>query len=82
MFNPPGSYQGSGSYDDLLKRMTRRARDTKIDDQILGILQQFFENELTKQNIVLSRPERNRLYKDVSKAILADVIGSISDTMS
>jgi hypothetical protein len=80
MFNPPPSYPSSDSYDDLLKRMTRRARETKIDHRILGLLQQFFENELTQQNIVLSRPERNRLYQDISKAVLADVLGNMGGT--
>lgn len=80
MFNPPPSYPGSGAYDDLLKRMTQRARDKKIDDQIVGLLQQFFENELSQQNIVLSRPERGRLFRDVSKAMLTDVLGNIDGT--
>jgi hypothetical protein len=55
MFN---SYQYSGSYDDLLKLMTRRAQQNEIDNQILEILKQFFEKELSKENMVLSRSER------------------------
>lgn len=80
MFNPPNSYQNSGSYDDLLKRMTRRVQQNKVDDQILEILQQVFEKEFGKENIVLSRPERIRLFQQITKAILTDVLGKIGDT--
>ena len=72
-------YPNPGSYDDILKRMTRRIRENKIDNQILGILQQVFEKELSKGNIVLSRPDRVRLFQQVAKAILADVLGKIGD---
>ena len=74
MFN---SYQYSGSYDDLLKLMTRRAQQNEVDNEIFKILQQFFEKELGKEHMVLSRPERVRLFQEVTKAILADVLGKI-----
>ncbi len=77
MFN---SYQYSGSYDDLLKLMTRRAQQNKVDDQIFEILKQFFEKELGKENMVLSRPERIRLFQQVTKAIMTDVLGKIGGT--
>ena len=80
MFNPPNSYQNSGSYDDLLKLMTRRVQQNKVDNQILEILQQVFEKEFGKENIVLSHPERIRLFQQVTKAILTDVLGKIGDT--
>jgi hypothetical protein len=74
MFN---SYQYSGSYDDLLKLMTRHAQQNEIDNQIFEILKQFFEKELGKENRAFSRPERTRLFQQVTKAILADVLGKI-----
>ena len=77
MFN---SYQYSGSYDDLLKLMTRRAQQNKVDDRIFEILKQFFEMELGKENMVLSRPERIRLFQEITKAILTAVLGKIGDT--
>ena len=46
MFN---SYQYSGSYDDLLKLMTRHAQENEVDNQIFDILKQFFEKELGKE---------------------------------
>lgn len=77
MFN---SYQYSGSYDDLLKRMTQHAQQTELDNQILEILKQFFEKELGKENRPFSRPERKQLFQQVSRAILTDVLGKIGDT--
>ena len=74
MFN---SYQYSGSYDDLLKLMTQRAQQNEIDNQIIEILKQFFEKELGKENRPFSRPERTRLFQQVTKAILTDVFGKI-----
>ncbi|HLO32560.1 MAG TPA: hypothetical protein VK249_25660 [Anaerolineales bacterium] len=80
MFNPPNSYPNSSSYDDLLKRIAQRAQRNQVDGQILAILQQSFEIELGKENIVLSRPERVRLFQDVTKVILTDVLGKIDGT--
>ena len=77
MFN---SYQYSGTYDDLLKLMTRHAQQNEVDNQILEILQQFFEKELGKEHMVLSRPERVRLFQEVTKTILADVLGKFDST--
>ncbi len=74
MFN---SYQYSDSYDDLLKLMIQHAKQNELDDQIIEILKQFFEKELGKENRPFSRPERNRLFQQVTKAILTDVLGKI-----
>ena len=77
MFNPPNSFPASGSYEDLLKRMTRRVKENKVEEQILQILQQVFETELGKEQIVLARPERVRLYQQLAAMILTDVQGKI-----
>lgn len=79
MFNPPNPYQNSGSYIDLLKRMTQRMQQQKVDDQLLEILQQAFEKELDLRNIVLSRPERVRLFRQITKTILTDMLGKLDD---
>lgn len=80
MLNSSNAYQNPGSYDDLFRRMTRRVQANKVDNQILEILQQVFEKELGKENIVLSRPERIRLFQQVTTAILNDVLGKMGDT--
>jgi hypothetical protein len=77
MFNPPNSYQNPGSYIDLLKRMTQRVQQAKVDNQILEIVQQVFEKELDQQKIVLSRPERVRLFRQVTKAVLIDMLAKL-----
>ena len=74
MFN---SYQYSASYDDLLKLMTRHAQQNEVDNQIFEILKQFFEKELGKENRAFSRPERIRLFQQLTKTILTDVLGKI-----
>ena len=79
MFNPPSSYPDSGSYAGILKRMIQSVQHNQVDDQILEILQKVFEKELGKENIVLSRPERVRLYQQVTKTILTDVLEKIDD---
>jgi hypothetical protein len=80
MFNPPNSYQSSGSFDDILKRLTKRIKQNEVDRQILEMLQRVFELELDKENVVLSRPERVLLYQKISTGILADVLGKIGGT--
>ncbi len=74
MFN---SYQYSNSYDDLLKLMIQNAQQAELDNQILQIVEQFFEKELSKESRPFSRPERTRLFQQVTKAIFADVLGKI-----
>jgi len=80
MFNPPNPYHNSGSYTDLLKHMTQRLRQQKIDDHIREVFQQAFEKELEIGSIVLSRPKRVRLFRGIVKAILLDLLKSLDDT--
>jgi len=77
MFN---SYQYSGSSDELLKSMIQHAHHNEIDNQIVDMLKKFFEKELDKEKRPFSRPERTRLFQQVTKAILADVLGKIDTT--
>ena len=77
MLNPPNSYQNSGSYVDLLKRIAQRVPQVKVDDQILEIVQQVVEKGLDQQNIVLSRPERVRLFRQVTQAVLIELLAKL-----
>ena len=79
MFNPPSSLPDFGSYHDLLKKMTQRFMNAHLDEQILRLFQAKFEEELNQRNIYLSRPERNRLYKQVVKAVLNDMLSKLGD---
>ena len=79
MFNPPNSLPDFGSYQDLLKKMTQRIMDAKLDEQFLRLFQTKYEEELAARNIMLSRPERNRLYKQILKAVLNDMLSKLGD---
>lgn len=79
MFNPPNSLPDFGSYNDLLKKMTQRFMDAHLDEQILGLFQTKYEEELNQRNVYLSRPERNRLYKQVVRAVLNDMLSNLGD---
>ncbi len=57
--------------------MTRRVQENKVGDQILEILQRAFERELGKENVTPSRPERMRLFRQVTESLLTDVLGKI-----
>jgi hypothetical protein len=77
MLDQPDFYPHSGSYDDLRKRMTRRMRQDKLDSQVLQVLQQAFDKELGQERAMLSRPERIRLFQQVSVSILTSVLSKI-----
>lgn len=72
MLSPPDP--SSGSYVDLLKRLTQRFQQAGIAEQILELMQRAFESELGKQSVVLSRPERVRLFRQVAKSILTSLL--------
>lgn len=71
------AYQYSGSADDLLKLMTQHAVQQGIDNQIVDLLRQFFDKELGQEKRPLPRPERTRLFQQLSKAIVTDALGKI-----
>jgi hypothetical protein len=75
----PPSNASSGSYVDLLKRLTQRVQQAGTTDQVLELLQRAFERELAQQSVVLSRPERVRLFKQVTKAVLTDLLEKLDD---
>ena len=75
MSNSLDSYPNNAS--DISKRMIQRMRQEKIDEQILGILQQVFEKALYEDHLILSRPMRVRMFRQSMKAILTDLITKI-----
>lgn len=77
MFNPPNSQQNSGSYVNLAQRMATLVQQQNVDDQILKIVKQIFEEELDKENIALEPTEKARLLPHVTKKILTDMLESI-----
>jgi len=73
MQNPFSSQQVPGSYHNLKERMYKKV-SANVNDQILGILQKAYENALYEENVALSRPERNRLFSQIVKMVMEDMI--------
>ena len=64
------------SYDDLLRRLTRRMQETEIAEQLFEIVRQAYDRELNNVNLVslpLSRPQRVRLLQQVTATVLTEV---------
>jgi hypothetical protein len=79
MRNPFDPQPDSGSYVNLQKRMLKRVQSEKVNEYIIEVVSKAYENALTNENIVLSRPERNRLLKQIIKLILEDMIQKLDD---
>lgn len=62
-----------GSYVNLRKRVFRRIQAGEINSQIEAIVQNAFETALQSEGVMLSRPERKRLYAQVLNDILQDM---------
>ena len=72
MKNPFGDQQLPGSYHNLKERMYKKVSGD-VNDQILGILQKAYENALDEENVVLSRPERKRLFSQIIGMVMEDM---------
>jgi hypothetical protein len=79
MMNPFGPQQESGlsSYVNLKKRVLQRVQSSNVNDQIFQVVQNSFEEALRNENIVLSRPERKRLFAQILKSVLEDMVGKL-----
>jgi len=74
MQNPFGPQQIPGSYFKLKERMFQKVQSAKVNDHIFEIVQMAYEEALTIENVVLSRPERKRLLAQILKLVLEDMI--------
>jgi hypothetical protein len=83
MLNPFGSQQDPGlsSYVDLKKRITQKVQATNVNDQIFQAVQTAFENVMGSENprVLLSRPERQRLFSQVLKSVLEDMVRKLDE---
>jgi hypothetical protein len=73
MKNPFGDQKIPGSYHNLQERMYKKVL-ANVNEQILGILQKAYENALHEENVALSRPERNRLFSQIVKMVMEDLV--------
>jgi len=67
----------SGTYLDLRKRMIQRLQTARVDDLVFEAVQGVYDKTLSAENVVLSRPERERLHHDVLKALLTDMLAKL-----
>lgn len=79
MRNPFAPQSDSGSYLNLKERIFQKVRAAGVDDQIFEIVKKAYEEALTKENIVLSRPERIRLLSQILKLVLDDMSKKLAD---
>lgn len=79
MQNPFGSQPVPGSYEGLQERMLKRVKATNIEAQLMALYQKAYEDALYKENIVLSRPERNRLFSQILRILMEDMIKKADD---
>jgi len=68
--NPESLY----SYANLKTRMLKRLQAARVHDQIFQVVQQAYENALGEENVVLSRPERQRMLSQILKQVLDDMV--------
>jgi len=79
MLNPFESQPDSGSYVNLQKRMLKKVQSAGVNDHVIEVLRKAYEDALTNENIVLSRPERKRLLKQIIKLVLEDMVKKLDD---
>jgi hypothetical protein len=76
MKNPFGDQQVPGSYENLKERMYKKV-SANVNEQISEIMMKAYENALYEENIVLSRPEIKRLFSQIVKMVMEDVLKKI-----
>jgi len=76
MKNPFGDQKVPGDYHNLKERMYKRV-SADVNDQILTMLKNSFENALGEENVTLTRPERVRLLSQITKMVMEDILGNL-----
>lgn len=73
MKNPFGDQQLPGSYENLKERLYKRVSG-EVGDRMFRDMQSAYENALSEANVVLSRPERKRLFSQVITMVMEDMV--------
>jgi len=74
MKNPFGDQQVPGDYRNLKERMYKKV-SADVNDQILILLKNSYENALGAENVILARAERKRLFFQIMKMVFTDILG-------
>lgn len=59
-----------------------RKVSANLNEQIREIMVKAYENALDEENVVLSRPERNRLFSQIVKKVMEDILKKIDRSSS
>ena len=78
MLNPFASQQDPGSYVDLRKRMLQHVQSSRVNDQIFEVVKNAYETALIRENIILSRAEKNRMLSQIMKLVLEDMLKKLN----
>ena len=78
MQNPFGDQKVPGSYHNLKERMYKKI-SASVTEQVHLIMVTAYENALNEENVVLTRPERNRLFSQIVKMVLEDLSKKLED---
>jgi hypothetical protein len=76
MKNSFGPEQIPSSYRNLKERMYKKV-SANVNERIREIMVKAYENTLNEENVVLSRPERNRLLSQITQMVMEDVLGNL-----
>ena len=79
MLNPFASQPDPGSYVDLRKRMFQRVQSLMVNDKIFNVVKNAYEHALLRENVILSRAERDRMLSQIMKMTLEDMIKQLND---
>ena len=77
MQNPFGDQKVPGSFHNLKERLYKKVSG-EVNDKIFEILQNAYENALNAENVILSRPERNRLFSQIVKLVMEDMLKKLN----
>ena len=70
------------SYVNLKKRMLQHVQSAKVNDQIFQVVQSAYEDALKAKNIVLSHAEQKRMFAQILRAMLEDMIKKLDERSS
>ena len=70
-----GSQPDAGSYVNLRKRLFQSVQSANLNQQIIEVIKKALEAE----NIVLSRPERKRLFSEIVNLVSEDLTRKLGD---
>ena len=79
MLNPFSPQQDPGSYVELRKRMLQHVQYLRVEDQIFQVVKNAYEQALIRENVILSRGERNRLLSQIMKMVLEDMLRKLDE---